>query len=87
MLSARGERGEKSDSFSRGNEQDRSPFFRFMEGENSKMFRWNIFDETSIFFSALPTLPSGRVSRQNAFVNEAVGGVDDPAVRWKAEPM
>jgi hypothetical protein len=31
---------------------------------------------------ALPTLPSGRVSQQNAFVNEAVGGVDDPTARW-----
>jgi hypothetical protein len=28
MLSARGEEGEKSDSFSRGNEQDRSPLWK-----------------------------------------------------------
>jgi hypothetical protein len=28
MLSARGEGGEKSDSFSRGNEQDRSPLWK-----------------------------------------------------------
>jgi hypothetical protein len=33
---------------------------------------------------ALPTLPRGRVSRQNTLVNEAVGGVDDPTARWAA---
>jgi hypothetical protein len=31
---------------------------------------------------SLPTLPSGRVSWQNALVDEAVGGVDDPTARW-----
>jgi hypothetical protein len=37
------------------------------ERQISKMFRWNILDETSIFFSALPTLPSGRASDQKSF--------------------
>jgi hypothetical protein len=42
-----------------------------------------------LFFSstrkrAFPTLPSGRVSRQKSLVNEAVGGVDDPAARWSS---
>jgi hypothetical protein len=37
---------------------------------------------SSTLSRALSTLPGGRVSRQNAFVNEAVEGVDGPAARW-----
>jgi hypothetical protein len=47
--------------------------------EKSCNFRCSFSD---ISQSALPTLPSGRVSWQKASIYEAVGGVDDPAARW-----
>jgi hypothetical protein len=46
-------------------------------GVDDPAARWS-----STLSRALPTLPSGRVSQQNALANEAVGGVDDPTARW-----
>jgi hypothetical protein len=56
------------------------------EGQSAKIplstKRWKGVDDPAARW--LPTLPSGRVSQPNAFVDEAVGGVDDPTARWAA---